>query len=196
VTAKINSRSRGRPRAFDVDAALATAQALFHERGYDAVGVAAITAALGINPPSFYAAFGSKAELFEKVLDRYSACALPIDRLLAAGKPPAKALAEVLETAARAYAADPHAAGCLVLEAARSGGDPQSAVRARAFKTGSRGLVRDFVARTHPESADLVADYMVTAMSGLSAGAREGWTEDRLAAVARMGAQAIAAMLA
>ena len=57
------SRTRGRPRKFDPEAAVATAQQLFHERGYDAVSVADVTDALGINPPSFYAAFGSKAGL-------------------------------------------------------------------------------------------------------------------------------------
>ena len=55
-----NIRSRGRPRRFDPDQAVATAKQLFHARGFDAVGVAEITSVLGINPPSFYAAFGSK----------------------------------------------------------------------------------------------------------------------------------------
>lgn len=196
MNAKINSRGRGRPRAFDMDEALGTAQRLFHERGYDAVGVAAITQALGINPPSFYAAFGSKAELFDKVLERYAQCALPIDRLLAPGRPPAEALGELLDMAARVYVADPHESGCLVLESARAGGDPQSAAKAQAVKCESRERVRSFVAQTHPEQADLIADYGVSVMSGLSAGAREGWTQDRLVAVARMASAAIAAALA
>ncbi len=195
MNAKINSRGRGRPRAFDMDDALGVAQRLFHERGYDAVGVAAITEALGINPPSFYAAFGSKAELFEKVLDRYAACALPMDRLLAPGRAPVETLTDLLETAARVYAADPRATGCLVLESARASGDPQSAAKAQALKAASRSRVGAFVAKTHPEVADLVGDYVVSAMSGLSAGAREGWTEERLVAVAGMSAQAVAAML-
>ena len=66
------SRARGRPRRFDPDEALATAQRLFHQRGYDAVGVVDLTKALGINPPSFYAAFGSKASLYARVLERYA----------------------------------------------------------------------------------------------------------------------------
>lgn len=195
MNAKINPKGRGRPRGFDVDAALGTAQALFHERGYEAVGVAALTEALGINPPSFYAAFGSKAELFDKVLERYAACALPMDRLLAPGRPPVEALGDLLETAARVYAADPRAAGCLVLEAARAGCDAQSAAKAQAVKSASHGVVRTFVAQTHPESADLIADYVVSIMSGLSAGAREGWGKDRLTGVARMATGAIARML-
>ena len=49
---------------------MATAQQLFHERGYDAVSVADVTDALGINPPSFYAAFGSKDALVQEVFRR------------------------------------------------------------------------------------------------------------------------------
>ena len=53
-------KARGRPRGFDFERALAVAQALFHDKGYDAVGVAELTEAIGINPPSFYAASGAR----------------------------------------------------------------------------------------------------------------------------------------
>ncbi len=175
--------------------ALATAQALFHEHGYDALGVAAITQALGINPPSFYAAFDSKAELFERVVERYSCSALPMDALLAPGRDPAEALAALLETAAQIYTHDPAARGCLVLEAARSDGEAASRGTALRAKQASRERIRDFVAQTHPAAVDAVADYTVTAMSGLSAGAREGWDSIRLTRVARAASVAFAALL-
>ena len=63
--------TRGRKRAFDGDAALYTAMELFWRQGYEGTSIADLTQALGINPPSLYAAFGSKRELFEKALDRY-----------------------------------------------------------------------------------------------------------------------------
>lgn len=59
-----HSRTPGRPRQFDPEQAIETAQHLFHSRGYDAVSVADLTKAFGINPPSFYAAFGSKLGLY------------------------------------------------------------------------------------------------------------------------------------
>src|SRR3954467_10984225 len=91
------SAARGRPRRFNPDEAVATAQRLFHEKGYDSVSVADLTKALGINPPSFYAAFGSKAGLYARILDRYAAAgAIPLKRILGADRPPAEALAEVL----------------------------------------------------------------------------------------------------
>lgn len=46
---------------------------LFHRKGYDGVGVAEIGDALGIRPPSFYAAFGSKAGLLRRTLVLYAA---------------------------------------------------------------------------------------------------------------------------
>lgn len=189
------SNSRGRPRGFDMEAALTTAQAMFHDRGYDGVGVAAITTALGIKAPSFYAAFGSKAGLFELVLDRYARSALPVDELLRPEAPVAEAVAALLEAAAHIYAADPRAPGCLVLESARAGRGAESGVAAKRFKDLSRDRLRVFVAAHFPEQAEAVADYAVTTMSGLSAGAREGWSEARLLGVARLAGSAIKALL-
>ena len=185
---------RGRPRGFDLDAAVASAQALFHAKGYDAVGVAALTEAIGINPPSFYAAFGSKAALFERVLHRYAADGLTLEAFVSPDVAPATTLHAYLTTAARLYAADPLEAGCLVLEAARGGTDAGGTI-ARRRKDAGRELIRAFIERTHPEEAQTVADVVVTTMSGLSAAAREGWSEARLVAVAEGVAGSLTRML-
>lgn len=187
-------KGRGRPRAFDRDKALDRAQALFHAQGYEGVGVAALADAMGVNPPSLYAAFGSKAGLFGDVLDRYARAALPVDVHLADGADPVAALTALLREAAVIYTADPQAPGCLVLEGAR-GADADAALRARAWRQASAARVRAFVALKHPDKADVVADFMVTIMSGLSADARAGQGADRLAAVAAMAGLAIGAML-
>jgi AcrR family transcriptional regulator len=63
----------GRPRAFDADKALEQAMEVFWRHGYDGATIAELTRAMGINPPSLYAAFGSKEELLKAALDRYSA---------------------------------------------------------------------------------------------------------------------------
>lgn len=191
---KEKSKVRGRPRAFDRDAALDQAQALFHAQGYDGVGVAALAQAMGVNPPSLYAAFGSKAALFDEVLGRYARNGLPIDALLAPGAEPAAALGALLREAARIYAADPRTAGCMVLEGAR-GADADAACCARNWKAASAQRVRDFLIPTHADKAQVVADYMVTVMSGLSADARAGTPTDRLVGVADMAGLAIAAVL-
>jgi len=63
----------GRPRAFDADAALDEAMEVFWRHGYEGATIAQLTDAMGINPPSLYAAFGNKEGLLKAALDRYTA---------------------------------------------------------------------------------------------------------------------------
>lgn len=197
IDTKKAPRPRGRPRAFDIEAALDTAQALFQAQGYDAVGVAALAEAMHVNPPSFYSAFGSKAGLFDRVLQRYSSSdsALPLDDILAEGRDTAEALAELLDEAARIYSATPEATGCLVLEAARMSGDAECRTMAQNYRAQSHARIHAFIAASHPHTADDVTDFVDTMLSGLSAGAREGWSHERLAGAARIAAAAIRASL-
>ncbi len=189
------SRPRGRPRRFDPDQAVATAQQLFHARGYDAVSVADVTEALGINPPSFYAAFGNKAGLYSRILDRYVGTnAIPLTDLLRPDRPVAAGLAAVLEDAARNYAADPAASGCLVLEGTRSN-DQEAREAARAFNLAAEEVIRQYIAARHPEDADRLTDFVSTTMSGLSAKSRNGHGLDQLLATARLASLALAQAL-
>ena len=188
--------TRGRPRGFDVDQALTTAEALFHEKGYDAVGVAALTEAIGINPPSFYVAFGSKAALFERVMDRYVAEGLRLDAFVSPETTPAEAIRAYLRAAARLYAACPRAPGCLVFEAARGAEGASSTSAARQRKQACWARIEAYVVQTHSATAAIVADVVVTILSGMSAGAREGWDEARLLDVATTASAGIADALA
>lgn len=61
----------GRPREFDMEAALDEAMEVFWRRGYEGATIAELTGAMGINPPSLYAAFGNKEGLLKAALDRY-----------------------------------------------------------------------------------------------------------------------------
>lgn len=189
------SRPRGRPRRFDPDQAVATAQRLFHARGFDAVSVADVTEVLGINPPSFYAAFGNKAGLYARVLDRYASTdAIPVQDLLKPDRPVAKCLASVLEEAARRYAADPVAAGCLVLEGTRCT-DQEAREAACVFHAAAEDMIRRFIAARHPEQAESLTDFVSTTMTGLSAKARHGHDLARLQATVRLASRAIAQAL-
>jgi TetR/AcrR family transcriptional repressor for divergent bdcA len=190
-----SSRPRGRPRRFDPDQAVATAQQLFHARGFDAVTVADVTEALGINPPSFYAAFGNKAGLYTRALDRYANTdAIPLAGLLRPDRPVAACLAAVLEEAANRYAANPAAAGCLVLEGTRCN-DREAREAARAFNLAAEGVIRHYIAARYPADAERVTDFISTTMSGLSAKARNGHGLDQLLATARIAGLALAQAL-
>ena len=62
----------GRPRSFDMDEALDKAMEVFWRHGYDGATLAELTGAMGIKPPSLYAAFGNKEGLLKAALDRYA----------------------------------------------------------------------------------------------------------------------------
>jgi AcrR family transcriptional regulator len=62
----------GRPRSFDMGEALDKAMEVFWRHGYDGATVAELTDAMGIKPPSLYAAFGNKEGLLKAALDRYA----------------------------------------------------------------------------------------------------------------------------
>jgi len=168
---------------------------MFHERGYGAVGLAELTAQLDIRPPSFYAAFGSKAGFFERILTRYAETVLPLALILRPGRPVKEALNDLLEEAARTYTRNPKALGCLVLEASRATGAEEAAELARRVDQRRREDLRAFVHADHPDVADQVCDVMASTMSGLSACAREGWSEQRLLQVARTAAAGIGVLL-
>src|SRR5258706_13378598 len=69
---KVNSdKPRGRPRSFDRDEALERAMQVFWKQGYEATSIQDLTRAMGINPPSLYAAFGDKERLFMEAVGRY-----------------------------------------------------------------------------------------------------------------------------
>lgn len=186
---------RGRPRQFNLDEALATAQRLIHEKGYDAVSVADVTKALGINPPSFYAAFGSKAGLYARILDRYAVTdAIPLMHILGADRPLAESLAEVLVAAAHCYAADATATGCMVLEGTRCNA-PEARDAALGFHIAAQDVLRNTIAERYPQEADRLADFVGTTMAGLSASARHGQGLERLLATARLAGKALVHVL-
>jgi TetR/AcrR family transcriptional repressor for divergent bdcA len=194
MTTKLSS-PRGRPRQFNPEEAIVTAQRIFHEKGYDAVSVADLTKALGINPPSFYAAFGSKAGLYARILDRYAvAGAIPLRDILRPERPLAESLAEVLVEAARYYAADATATGCLVLEGTRCN-DPEAREAARGYHIAAQEFIRNAIAERYPQQAERLADFVCTTMTGLSASARHGQDAQRLLDTARLAGLALVHVL-
>ncbi|HKT85785.1 MAG TPA: TetR/AcrR family transcriptional regulator [Novosphingobium sp.] len=65
------TKTRGRPREFDPEQALAKALRVFWEQGYEGASMSELTEAMGITKPSLYACFGNKEALFKKALDLY-----------------------------------------------------------------------------------------------------------------------------
>ena len=167
---KKTARTRGRPRAFCEEAALDAAAALFAERGFDAVTIAELTDAMGIRPPSFYAAFGSKAAAYERVLDRAITADPFVTEALEGAESLRDGLRALLRAAARRYA---DGTGCLVAEGVRACTDEAARGAAAARLAGTRAAVERF-AETRGADGARVAGLTVTALLGLSAAARAG----------------------
>jgi len=84
---------RGRPRSFDVEAAVERAMDVFWSRGYHATALPDLLRATKLSRGSLYAAFGDKHSLFLRALDRYIADALTrMDIELAPGREPVDGL--------------------------------------------------------------------------------------------------------
>lgn len=65
-------RSPGRPREFDIDAALDKAVRVFRERGYHATSIGDLSEAMQLAAGSIYKAFKDKRAVFLAAFDRYS----------------------------------------------------------------------------------------------------------------------------
>lgn len=188
-------RSRGRPRKFDVDEAIATAQRLFHCQGYEALSVSQVTDALGINTPSFYSAFGSKAGLYKRVIERYADHgAIPLANILRPDRPVAECITAMLEEAARRYVTDPAGTGCIVLAGCRSS-DEDARELARTAHNAAVEMIRTHIAVRHAADAAQLAEYVSTVMIGLSAQARAGKGLETLLKTVRITSLAVTSTL-
>src|ERR1700710_93884 len=84
---------RGRPRAYDTQAAIKRATETFWKAGSAATPPDSIAAATGMNPPSLYAAFGNKHAIYLEALAKYWEISLAATReALAQDLPLAEAL--------------------------------------------------------------------------------------------------------
>jgi AcrR family transcriptional regulator len=119
----------GRPRQFDIDIALETALHLFIEKGYEGASFADLVKAMGISPPSFYAAFGSKEALFRRVLERYVAIGRAATREALAQPTAREVVRQLLTSLAKASTSHPTARGCLLIQSALVSSDNAAPVR-------------------------------------------------------------------
>jgi|SoiMethySBSTD1v2_1073268.scaffolds.fasta_scaffold14293_2 TetR/AcrR family transcriptional regulator, copper-responsive repressor len=109
---------RGRPRQFDRAQALRDALCVFWERGYQGTSISTLTAAMGIGAPSLYAAFGSKAELFQEATELYLAeDAGEPTRLLQGGATARASVEAMLRSNAELFTREGEPAGCMLTRA-------------------------------------------------------------------------------
>lgn len=191
------TRGRGRPRAFDRDAALAEATRLFWSKGYEATSMADLTKAMGIGSPSLYAAFGSKDALYAEALDYYARTWQPLfwNRCQTAATA-REAIQWLLEDLAAvlggAYGDMP--GGCMVALSS-VGGKEHAHLDALARSARAVGLdllkarfVRAVAEGEIPTTVDIhaLARFVQTIQNGMSILARDGASRAELEAVAKL----------
>ncbi|MFE0510652.1 TetR/AcrR family transcriptional regulator [Streptomyces sp. NPDC058964] len=116
-----------RTREFDIDQAVDRAMDLFWRRGYAETSLQDLLKELSIGSGSFYAAFGSKEQLYIRSLERYvSLQGSGLEETLDGAPDIRAAVRKVLASMIEADLADP-TRGCLVVNAAAQCGDQPSA---------------------------------------------------------------------
>ena len=176
---------RGRPRSFDRQEALCAALRVFRERGYEGTSISDLQAALGgISPPSLYAAFGSKEELFKEAVQLYLGHNRPAaDRALSEA-PTTKAAIEGLLRASVVRTTEPgEPRGCLLVQGAIACSPSSENVerylheqRQEAHRLVTKRLKAGLAAGDLPAGTDVaaVASFYTTLIHGLSIQARDG----------------------
>jgi AcrR family transcriptional regulator len=178
-----------RPRTFDTEQALDQAMLVFWRLGYDRTTLSDLTAAMGINRPSLYAAFGNKEALFKKALDHYARGPAGYDRA-ALALPTAREVTEALLRGAADVQTRPDMPhGCLAILGAPTCGETSSPIATTLIEARRAGEaeLRERFERARAEG-DLPADvdpeelagYIRTVAYGMAVKAATGATRAQL----------------
>ncbi len=190
----------GRPRTFDCDIALDQAMEVFWRHGYEGATIAQLTDAMGINPPSLYAAFGSKEGLLKAALDRYTARRAEwMEEVL--GAPTAREVAERMLMGVADKQTDPaNPPGCLLVQGGIACGSGSASVpfELATRRAQTEDQLRDRFARAR-DAGDLkpsadpaaLARYVSAVSVGMGVMASSGADREALREVAVVAVKAI-----
>lgn len=174
-----SSKSRGgRPWSFDRDKAVETAMRLFWRHGFEGVSVGDLIKAIGIAPPSLYAAFGNKAGIYREALARYEEGVGSLDLSpLRSATTLAQGVRLLLEGAIKSVTNPDRERGCMISSGMIScHPDHEEIARETAAR---RGAMREnIVSALEPfiegEEAYRMARYLAAIMQGISIQAKDG----------------------
>lgn len=186
----------GRKRLFDIDETLDIAMREFWLKGYEGTSITDLTSAMGIERPSLYNCFGTKEELFRRVLRRYEERHLGfVVRALQAST--ARDVAEQILFGCIRLVTDKQAPpGGLGINAAIACSDENEAIRVELIKwrrTTEHRLRRRFArARREddlPSKAEpaALARYLMILCGGIALQAKAGASRASLKAASRTG---------
>ena len=155
---------------------------LFWRHGYEGVSISDLTNAIGIAPPSLYAAFGSKEALYREALDRYAGLPGALSNLSTA-KTLNGMVKNLLRSAVYAVTDPSGERGCMIstgmIQCASEHADLATELADRRRTT--RDQIAVALARWLPKnSARSLARYLTAVMLGLAIQSRDGATRSDL----------------
>jgi TetR/AcrR family transcriptional regulator, copper-responsive repressor len=183
-------KRRGRPPSFDRNAALDAAVELFWRHGYEGASIAMLTEAMGVAPPTLYAAFGSKPALYREAMARYAGGG-PRDRPASPGSA-YDTVRQFLHAAADQFTRPGRPRGCMVASGSlRCGLDAKDAVdtaavlRSNAFARFVGELEKARGAGELAATADptAMARFYMAVLQGMSVQAIDGADAEALHAI-------------
>jgi AcrR family transcriptional regulator len=184
-----NVRSRGRPRLFDEEAVLDELTALFWEKGYSQTSMADLVEASGVHKSSLYSTFGSKDELFSKILRRYLGGRMDaLAALVKEAGPGIEGIHAFLELIRSNIVSGGNRQGCLLVNSASElhGTAPGFENFGAEYRAALRERIRELIQQAEPEDApdaaltDQRTDLFVTFMAGLNVTVRGGADEHEI----------------
>lgn len=191
---KQQARITGRPRGFDREKAVETAMVLFRRHGYEGVSLAMLTDAMGIAPPSLYAAFGNKAGLYSEALDLYAGrtehVALPKDTGLSLDQALLRFFDSAIENVCDAWRS-----GCMISTGMLECHPDHAELAAdlsRRRKAMQVRLEKDLTFWLPSDDAAQLAPFVCAILQGISAQARDGATVNQLHGIAFLAVQSLA----
>jgi AcrR family transcriptional regulator len=192
-------RPLGRPREFDTEKALDEAMEVFWRHGYEGATIAQLTGAMGISPPSLYAAFGSKEGLLKAALDRYTAKRNECMREILAAPTAREVVERGLLKLADMQTDPANPPGCLLVAGglACGVGSENIPFELAAHRAQSEAMLRERFIRAR-EEGDLAEDsdpaalarYVSAIIAGIGVLASAGATREELREVAMVAAKA------
>ena len=188
------SRGRGRPREFDMDAALDKAVRVFCERGYHATSIADLTEAMELASGSVYKAFKDKRALFLAAFDRYRvARGEKLQRIITTAKPGRDRIRDALTFYAESSHGEEGKRGCLVVGSAAELAtfDVEVAQRVTAAIHKSETLMIDLIRQGQADGSipsaidsETTARLMLCLLQGMRVVGKTGRGRKEMAAVA------------
>lgn len=186
------ARRAGRPLSFDREVALRQAMLVFWRHGYEATSIGDLTTAMGVTPPSVYAAFGNKKALFLEAVRLYVGEPAAAERIIDEASTARDAVRGLLEASAIGFTGTDTPPGCLLASAAISCSaaaadvqDELAAIR-RSIEARLRERLAAGVSEGEPDAAtdvDAVAAHVMAVIQGLSTLARDGGGREKLMGV-------------